>query len=382
MRIGLLGAGRIGAFHAGTLAAHPDVTELVIADADPARARDVAAARGATALPVDRLFASRPDAVVVASATAAHAGLIIRAAQAGIPAFCEKPVAVDLARTVAALDTVAKTGTLLQIGFQRRFDAGYAAAREALRAGRVGRLHTVRTVSSDPAPPPPAYVPLSGGLYRDCLIHDFDILRWVTGLEVTEVYAIGSNEGDDFFRAAGDADTAAALLTLEGGVLATATATRYHAAGYDVRMELAGTADQLAVGVGPRAPLTSVEPVAGEEEAAARGDGPGPGPDAARDAGAAAATGHGARPGTGVGASPRWPGFLERFAPAYRAELDTFLRVVRGELPNPCEGREALRALLVAEACELSRRERRPVAVAEVEAAAHACAAELNGVVV
>jgi len=374
MRIGLLGAGRIGAFHAGTLAAHPDVTELVIADADPARARDVAAARGATALPVDRLFASRPDAVVVASATAAHAGLIIRAARAGVPAFCEKPVAVDLARTVAALDAVAKTGTLLQIGFQRRFDAGYAAAREALRAGRVGRLHTVRTVSSDPAPPPPAYVPLSGGLYRDCLIHDFDILRWVTGREVTEVYAIGSNEGDDFFRAAGDADTAAALLTLEGGVLATATATRYHAAGYDVRMELAGTADQLVVGVGPRAPLTSVEPVAGEDEAAARGDGPA----AARDAG----TGHGARYGAGVAASPRWPGFLERFAPAYRAELDTFLRVVRGELPNPCEGREALRALLVAEACELSRRERRPVAVAEVEAAAHACAAELNGVVV
>jgi len=433
MRIGLLGAGRIGAFHAGTLAAHPDVTELLIADADPERARQVAAGsasahgvsgrgpsgpgasgpgasgpgpsgQGAgrqvvSAVTVDRLFESRPDAVVIASATAAHAGLITRAARAGIPAFCEKPVAVDLAGTVAALDTVAKTGALLQVGFQRRFDAGYAAAREALRAGRVGRLHTVRTVSSDAAPPPAAYVPLSGGLYRDCLIHDFDIVRWVTGREVTEVYAVGTNEGDDFFRAAGDADTAAALLTLEGGVLATATATRYHAAGYDVRMELAGTTDQLVVGVGPRAPLTSVEPADGwdgeTDREADREAGGGGGAAGVGGREAVLETGQGAGsveppgrtgPATGSGADAaactRWPGFLERFAPAYRAELGAFLRVVRGELPNPCEGREALRALLVAEACELSRRERRPVAVAEVEAAAHACAAELNGVVV
>jgi myo-inositol 2-dehydrogenase/D-chiro-inositol 1-dehydrogenase len=335
MRIGLLGAGRIGAFHAGTLAAHPDVGELVVADADPVRARVVAAAHGASALCVDALFDSRPDALVIASATAAHAGLIARAARAGIPAFCEKPLALDLAGTVAALDAVRTAGAVLQVGFQRRFDPGYRAARDALRAGRVGRLHTVRTVSSDPAPPPAAYVPLSGGLYRDCLIHDFDILRWVTGLEITEVYALGTNIGADFFRSAGDADTAAALLTLDTGVVATATATRYHAAGYDVRMELAGTDDQLAVGMGPRMPLRSLE-------------------------------GDPARP-----RSP-WPGFLDRFAAAYRAELAAFLRVARGTEPNPCEGHDALRALLVAEACEISRLERRPVPVAEVEAMARA----------
>lgn len=349
MRVGLLGAGRIGAFHAGTLAAHPEVAELVVADADPLRARQVAAEYGGSARPVDALFDSRPDAVVIASATAAHAGLIARAARAGIPAFCEKPIARDLADTVAALHEVEAAGAVLQIGFQRRFDAGYAAAREAVRDGKVGRLHTVRTVSSDPAPPPAAYVPLSGGLYRDCLIHDFDIMRWVTGREITDVYAAGANGGADFFRAAGDVDTAAVLLTLEDGVLATATATRYHAAGYDVRMELAGTDDQLAVGVGPRAPLTSVEPgtcgglggAAGGELPSKSSSGP-------------------AEPGG------RWPGFLERFAAAYRAEIATFLRVARGEAANPCEGRDALRALLVAEACEVSRRERRPVAVAEL----------------
>ncbi|MFF7154962.1 Gfo/Idh/MocA family oxidoreductase [Streptomyces sp. NPDC008139] len=345
MRIGLIGAGRIGSFHAATLAAHEDVDEVTVADTEAGRARQVAASVGGrAALSVDALFDSAPDAVVIASATASHAALITRAARAGIPAFCEKPVALDLAGTVAALDAVEAAGAVLQIGFQRRFDAGYRAAREAVRAGRVGRLHTVRTVTSDPAPPPAAYVPLSGGLYRDCLIHDFDVLRWVTGREITEVYATGANGGDDFFRAAGDADTAAALLTLEGGVLATATATRYHGAGYDVRMELAGTDDQIAVGVGPRTPLRSMEPVA-------------------------------------VAALPPapWPGFLDRFAAAYRAELAAFLRVVRGLEPNPCEGREALRALLVAEACEVSRRERRPVTVADV--GMRVCEGDVSGVV-
>jgi myo-inositol 2-dehydrogenase/D-chiro-inositol 1-dehydrogenase len=333
MRIGLIGAGRIGAFHAGTLAAHDEVDTLVVADADPVRAREVAAAHGASASSVDALFDGRPDAVVIASATAAHPGLVVKAARLGIPAFCEKPLALDLAGTAATLDAVAAAGGLLQVGFQRRFDPGFLAAREAVREGRAGRLHTVRTVCSDPAPPPPAYVPLSGGLYRDCLIHDFDLLRWVTGREVTEVYAVGTNIGADVFREAGDADTAAALLTLEGGVLATATATRYHAAGYDVRMELAGTEDQLTVGSGPHAPLTSLD-----------ADPP-----------------------------PRrapWSGFLERFAAAYRAELAAFLRVVRGLEPNPCEGREALRALLVAEACEISRREGRPVRTDEAGIAA------------
>jgi myo-inositol 2-dehydrogenase/D-chiro-inositol 1-dehydrogenase len=339
MRIGLIGAGRIGAFHAATLAAHPDVTDLLIADADAPRARQVAAehAPRARAAGVDEVFAARPDAVLIAAATAAHAGLVERAARAGVPAFCEKPIARDLAGTLAALAAVEEASGILQIGFQRRFDPGYAAARAAVRAGRVGRLHTVRTVSSDPAPPPAGYVPLSGGLYRDCLVHDFDILRWVTGREVTEVYAAGANGGADFFRDAGDVDTAAALLTLDDGALATATATRYHAAGYDVRMELAGSDDQVTVGSGPRAPLTSVEPGA-----------------------------------PGAAGTPAWTGFLERFGPAYRAEVDVFLRVARGEAANPCDGRDALRALLVAEACEVSRRERRPVALAEIDAASRA----------
>ena len=332
MRIGLLGTGRIGAFHAATLAGHPAVSELLVADADPVRAAEVAARTGARALPsADAVIAAGVDAMVIASATSAHAELIERSVAEGLPVYCEKPIALDLAATVAVVRRVAAAGAVLQMGFQRRFDAGYRAAREAVRGGRLGRLHTVRAVTSDPEPPPAAYVPLSGGLYRDCLIHDFDVLRWVTGREVAEVYAVGANGGADFFRAAGDVDTAAVVLTLDDGTLATATATRYNGAGYDVRMELAGTGGQIAVGVDARTPVTSVEP------------------------------------GAAPGVPHPWPGFLERFAPAYRAELDAFVSVVAGSLPNPCDGQEALRALLVAEACELSRRERRPVALAEIE---------------
>ncbi|MFH8791689.1 Gfo/Idh/MocA family oxidoreductase [Streptomyces sp. NPDC017941] len=342
MRIGLIGTGRIGTFHSAVIARHPDVESLVVADVDAARAADLAARVGAVTAPsVDALFeAGAPggspagpplDALVITAATAAHAELIGRAARAGLPVFCEKPIALDLPGTLAALAEVEAAGTVLQLGFQRRFDAGYAAAREAVRAGRLGRLHTVRAMTSDPAPPPAAYLPLSGGLYRDCLVHDFDVVRWVTGREVVEVYATGSDAGPLMFRTAGDVDTAAVLLTLDDGTLVTATATRCNGAGYDVRMELAGEADQVSVGLDDRTPITSTEP-----------EGPGA-PD---------------KP---------WPGFLERFAPAYEAELAAFVEVVRGERANPCDGREALHALRIAEACELSRAERRVVRLTEID---------------
>lgn len=331
MRIGLLGTGRIGSFHAGVLARHPAVEALLVADIDPARAASVAGRTGARAVATaTELFDAGVDAVVITSATSAHAELIGRAARAGLPAFCEKPVALDLAGTLRALREAERAHSVLQLGFMRRFDAGYGAARAAVREGALGRLHTVRTVTSDPAPPPAAYLPLSGGLFRDCLIHDFDMVRWVTGREVVRVYATGADAGPSMFRAAGDVDTAAALLTLDDGTLVTATSTRCNGAGYDVRMELAGDRDQIAVGVDDRTPLTSAEPNA-----------------------------------PGAPADP-WPGFLERFAPAYEAELDAFVRLVRGEAANPCDGREALSALRVAEACEVSRRERRPVELTEI----------------
>lgn len=331
MRIGVIGTGRIGTIHARTLSRHREVGSLILTDADPTRAQELAGRLGETAAPgVDEIFRWGVDAVVITTATQAHAELIGRAARSGLPVFCEKPIALDLSGTLQAIEEVETAGTILQMGFQRRFDTGYAGARDAVRSGRLGRLHTVRAVTSDQKPPEAALLRLTGGLFRDTLIHDFDVLRWVTGHEVADVYAAGSDAGPAMFREAGDVDTAAAVLTLDDGTLATATATRLNGAGYDVRMELAGELDQIVVGLDDRTPIASTEPT---------------GPPAAD------------RP---------WTGFLERFGAAYEAELVAFVEVVRGERANPCDGREALQALRISEACDRSRRERRPVGLAEV----------------
>ncbi|MEU9579349.1 Gfo/Idh/MocA family protein [Streptomyces chilikensis] len=331
MRIGVIGTGRIGALHAHVLSRHSEVGSLVVTDTDQDRAQEIGQRLGATVAPgVNEVFNWGVDAVVITAATSAHSDLIRRAARYGLPAFCEKPIALDLWSTLEAIADVEAAGTVLQMGFQRRFDAAHAAAREAVWSGRLGRLHTVRALTAEPAPPPAGQLALSGGLYRDVLIHDFDTLRWVTGREVSEVYAAGSAAGPAMFRDAGEVDTAAVVLTLDDGTLATVTGTRLNGSGYDQRMELAGELDQVVVGLDERTPFFS------------------------------------AGPGGPSAAEKPWTGFLERFAPAYQAELYTFLDVVRGARPNPCDGRQALEALRIAEACELSRREHRPVHLDEI----------------
>ncbi|MEV6982886.1 Gfo/Idh/MocA family oxidoreductase [Sphaerisporangium sp. NPDC051017] len=327
MRVGLLGLGRIGAFHAATLAAHPEVGELVVADADATRAEEVAARVGAVA--GDAFDA---DAVVVATPTSTHAELILKACAAGIPVFCEKPVAPTLEETARVAEAAKDGGVLVHIGFQRRFDAGYAAARAALRSAEVGDLHRVHMLTADPRPPAAEYVPLSGGIFRDCHIHDFDILRWVTGREVESVFATGANRGAAFFAEAGDVDTSAALLTLDDGTLVTMQGSRYNGAGYDVRMELAGTRGTMVVGLDERVPLTSAEPAVDFPK------------------------------------GEPWPDFGARFEAAYIAEIGAFLAAVRDGGPSPCTAEDALAALRVAEAAELSRRTGRPARVAEVTA--------------
>jgi len=327
MRVALIGAGRIGAMHAVTLRGLADVDELFIADADLARARHVASeVGGAVAVEsLEQLFAIGVDAAVIAAPTPAHAPLIAAAAAAGVPAFCEKPVA----EIRALLAQVAAAGIALQIGFQRRFDAGYVAVRDAVRSGRLGWLHTLRACTCDPAPPHPDFLPTSGGIFRDLSVHDFDAIRWITGREVVRVDPASANRGAAFFAEAGDADTAAALLTLDDGTLAVCSATRYNGAGYDVRLEACGSAGTLVAGLDERAPL---EPA----------------------------------PATGWPGGQPYASFAERFRAAYVAELEAFLQVARGRLPSPCTGEEALAAQLIADAAELSRREARPVAMAEL----------------
>jgi myo-inositol 2-dehydrogenase/D-chiro-inositol 1-dehydrogenase len=331
MRLGLIGLGRIGAFHAETLTNLPVVESLVVTDAMPSLAKDIASRFGAeTVDSPEAVFAAGVDGVVIAAATDAHPALILACVQAGLPTFCEKPVAGTSAEAANIQRRVADAGVEIQIGYPRRFDAGFIAARAAVADGELGWLHTVRSTTLDPAPPPQPYLAVSGGIFRDCSVHDFDAIRWVTQQEVREVYATGSNRGEDWIRELGDVDTASAILTLADGTLAVVSNTRYNPRGYDVRLELHGSKDSIAVGLEDRLPLRSVEPGA-----------------------------------TFPSGTPH-SFFMDRFAAAFRAELAAFTEVVAGQLPSPCTVADALEASWIAEACTLSLHEHRPVTMEEV----------------
>jgi myo-inositol 2-dehydrogenase/D-chiro-inositol 1-dehydrogenase len=334
LHVGLVGVGRIGAFHGQTLRALDGVSSLTLTDADPGRARQVAAELGADAVETpDALVDAGVDALVIATATAGHAPLLRLAASTGLPAFCEKPVALDLATLDDLFDEVSRAGILVQIGFQRRFDAGYRAARDAVATGALGTLLAVRAATHDPAPPPEAYIASSGGIFRDLHIHDFDAVRFVTGQEIVEVYADGAVRETPWFAQHGDVDTAVAAVRLSGGALGILSGTRHDPLGYDVRLEVFGSADSIAVGVDPRSPLRSVEPGADRPERAG------------------------------------YANFLERFEPAYRAELAAFVDTVREGGESACTLDDARAALLVALAADRSRAERRPVSTGEVASA-------------
>ena len=333
--VGLVGVGRIGAFHAATLNALPGV-DVAVADARADRAEALAASLGARWAPdVGALLELGPAALVVATPNGSHAELIERGVAAGLPVFCEKPVADTSARSLQVAKSVDQHGGRVQIGFQRRFDAGYAAARAEVRRGALGRVHTLRGQTCDPAPPPAAYIATSGGIFKDCSVHDFDAVRWVTGREIVSVFATGSARGEPFFAAAGDVDTAAAVLRLDDDALATVTATRYHGAGYAVTLEVQGTHGTVGAGYDAALPLRPV----------------------------------GAGTDTGVCVwpeGPPHPSFMSRFHEAYVAELRAFVDYAEGRIENPCTIADALEALYVAEACDLSRAENRPVTLAEV----------------
>jgi myo-inositol 2-dehydrogenase/D-chiro-inositol 1-dehydrogenase len=331
MRIGLIGLGRIGAFHAETLSAIPAVTSLVVTDAVPAATRAVAERVGAE--PADtpeKLLAAGVDGVVIAAATDAHPVLLIAAVEAGLPVFCEKPVARTMAEGVEVAKRVAVAGATVQIGYPRRFDAGFRAAQHAVAGGELGSLHTIRSTTLDPAPPPAAYLAASGGIFRDCAVHDFDAIRFVTGHEVVEVYATGSAHGDPVFAEIGDVATAASVLTLDDGAMALVSNTRYNPRGHDVRLELHGSQDSIAVGLNDKLPLRSVEQ------------------------------------GVSFPDQPPYHFFMDRFRDAFRAELAAFTEVVAGTRPSPCTVAEALEAGWIAEAATRSLRERRPVRIDEV----------------
>jgi len=330
LRVGLVGVGRIGAHHARTLLALDGVSSVTLADADAARARSVAAELGSEAADSpEALVGSGIDALVIATATTGHAPLLRLAAATGLPAFCEKPVALDLATIDELVAATGAAGIPVQVGFQRRFDGGYAAAREAVAAGQVGRMLVLRAATHDPFPPPREYLASSGGIFRDLHIHDFDAIRFVSGEEITEVYAAGAALEAPWLAEQGDVDVAAAVLRLESGALAILSGTRHDPLGYDVRLEVFGTRDSITAGLDARSPLRSAE--------------------------------RGVQRG-----AQGYRDFWDRFEAAYRQELAAFVDTVRRGAPSHCPLTEARAALVVALAADRSLAEQRPVSTAEV----------------
>src|SRR3954447_399973 len=332
MRLGLIGLGRIGAFHADTLSHLDGVDSLVVTDAVPAVTASVAERFDAE--PADSpkaLIGSGVDGIVIAAATDAHSVLIKAGVDAGVPVFCEKPLSGIVEDAVAIAAYVNASGVPVQIGYPRRYDPAYLAARNAVADGELGWVHTVRSTTLDPAPAPRGYIAVSGGIFRDCSVHDFDTVRWVTGREVVEVYATGSARGDAFFAELGDVATAQTLLTLDDGATAVVSNTRYNARGYDVRLEGHGPEDSVAAGWTDTHPLRSLEP------------------------------------GSHWPSGKPWTFFMDRLVDAFRAELTAFTDVVAGRRLPPCTVDDALAVTWIAEAATRSLQQHRPVQIAEVQ---------------
>ncbi|MGI1662839.1 inositol 2-dehydrogenase [Palleronia sp. KMU-117] len=242
LNIAILGAGRIGQVHARAVGGNRDARLVAVADAMPEAAQALSAAYGARVDTIDAI-ARDPgvDAVVICTPTDTHADLIEQFARAGKAIFCEKPIDLDIGRVKQCLKVVADTGTVLMVGFNRRFDPHFRALKGAIDAGRVGRVEQVVITSRDPAPPPHAYIERSGGIFRDMMIHDFDMARFLLGEPIARVAAVASALVDPGIGRLGDYDTAIVTMEAESGAQIVITNSRRASYGYDQRIEVAGS---------------------------------------------------------------------------------------------------------------------------------------------
>jgi len=340
MRLAICGVGHNGRMHAQNARAL-GVADLVLSDADPAMAAAVAAETGARTLPsLADVIAAAPDAAVVSTPTPAHAELVAALLESGVPTLCEKPLAPDLATTEALGETATRTGTLLRVGFQRRFDPDLVAARRAVLDGAVGRPYLLRLCSHDRRPVSARDLDESGSIFGDLLIHDFDAVRWLTGMEVDSVHGERSVLAIPHPAEPVNYDVAVAVLTLRDGSLAVVSGSRGNPAGHDVRLEIMGSVTSMSVGLGDRSPLGRV--VEGTLQ---------------------------------VPGAP-YQDYRDRFAGGFRLELHAFLRAATGigrggaagtgEVHEAAGWRDSYEALRIALAAERSVRDDRRVDVATV----------------
>jgi myo-inositol 2-dehydrogenase/D-chiro-inositol 1-dehydrogenase len=318
IRFTLIGAGRIGRIHADNIARHAKARLAYVADADAQAARTLAQQYSAQTIPLDSaVTAGDVDAVLIASSTDTHADYIERCAAAGKPVLCEKPLDLDAKRAAACVQAAKRAGIALYLGFNRRYDPSFMRLKREIAAGTIGALETLHITSRDPSPPPVEYVKRSGGLFRDMMIHDLDMARWLLGAERVVFFARGSALADAAIGAAGDVDTAMVMMRTARGQLCQIANNRRCSFGYDQRIEVFGAKGMVRA---DNHTATSVT-VAGT---------------------------------AGFNTEPALPFFLERYADAYRLELDDFINALGKQRVELATGEDGLRALQLADAAQRS----------------------------
>ena len=320
LRFAVLGAGRIGQVHARAIASVPGAELVAIAEPFEAPAKAAQAAFGCAIRSIDEIAAAGDiDAVVICTPTDTHADLIEKFARAGKHVFCEKPVDLDVARVKAALATVKAEGGTLMVGFNRRFDPDFMALKAAIDAGRVGEVEMITITSRDPGAPPADYIKVSGGIFRDMTIHDFDVARWLLGEEVETVYAAASVLTDPKIGELGDYDSATVVLRTASGKQCTISNSRRASYGYDQRIEVLGSKGLVSARNTHEANIELAD-------------------------------------GAGFSRPPLLNFFMTRYTAAYANEIAAFCKAVADGTPTPTTGEDGLKALELAEAALTSAR--------------------------
>jgi myo-inositol 2-dehydrogenase/D-chiro-inositol 1-dehydrogenase len=328
--IGIVGAGRIARVHAANAAAADELRPRVVADLNPEAAAAIADELGCDAVgsAAELLARDDVDAVLITTPPDTHADFVVAAAEAGKHVFCEKPLAQTVGDAKRAVQACDRAGVVLQVGYNRRFDENFRAVRDAVQGGRIGAPWILRISSRDPAPPPATYLPVSGGLFLDTTSHDFDLARFVLGAEIVEISARATSLADDHAKALGDVDTAVVTLLFSNGAIGAIDNCRSSAYGYDQRLEVHGS-EGMAQAANEVSSTVTIADAEGFH-------------------------------------APTLPHFyMDRYAPAFRRELESFARALGGETPE-VSGADGVAAVVAAAAARRSVDEQRVVRLADV----------------